>query len=111
MEFGISYKFYNLPSLNCIMYRHTSVVVFGKEVFYGQGINTSLPGRSHVSNQFLEIQLWLIVIQHGTPMQVINMGETALDEDTFNEYLEEMKEHYTADKVSRIWIIINKLNR
>ena len=30
------------------------------------------------------------------------MGETALDEDTFNEYLEEMKEHYTADKVSRI---------
>jgi desumoylating isopeptidase 1 len=37
-------------------------------------------------------------------MQIINMGETALDEDTFNEYLEEMKEHYTADKVSRIWI-------
>ena len=35
-------------------------------------------------------------------MQVINMGETALDEDTFNEYLEEMKEHYTAEKVSRI---------
>ena len=34
-------------------------------------------------------------------MQIINMGETALDEDTFNEYLEEMKEHYTADKVSR----------
>ena len=30
------------------------------------------------------------------------MGETALDEDTFNEYLEEMKEHYTAEKVSRI---------
>lgn len=27
------------------------------------------------------------------------MGETALDEDTFNEYLEEMREHYTADKV------------
>lgn len=37
-------------------------------------------------------------------MQVINMGETALDEDTFNEYLEEMKDHYTADKVSIIWI-------
>ena len=30
------------------------------------------------------------------------MGETSLDEDTFNEYLEEMKEHYTADKVSII---------
>lgn len=25
------------------------MVVFGKEVFYGQGINSTLPGRSHVS--------------------------------------------------------------
>ncbi|KAF9479923.1 thioredoxin family protein [Pholiota conissans] len=61
---------------------HTSVVVFGKEVFYGQGINTTAPGRSH----------------HGSPMQVIDMGETALDEDTFNEYIQEMSQHYTADK-------------
>jgi hypothetical protein len=28
------------------------------------------------------------------------MGETALDEEIFNEYLAEMREHYTADKVS-----------
>lgn len=28
--------------------RHTSVVVFGKEVFYGQGINITAPGQSHV---------------------------------------------------------------
>jgi hypothetical protein len=28
--------------------RHTSVVVFGKEIFYGQGINLTQPGRSHV---------------------------------------------------------------
>lgn len=27
------------------------------------------------------------------------MGETAIDEETFNDYLEEMREHYTADKV------------
>ncbi len=27
------------------------------------------------------------------------MGETALDEDIFNEYIEEMREVYTADKV------------
>ena len=27
------------------------------------------------------------------------MGETAIDEETFNEYLEEMMQHYTADKV------------
>jgi hypothetical protein len=30
---------------------------------------------------------------------VIDIGETALDEDTFDEYLTEIKEHYTADKV------------
>ncbi|KAH0586619.1 hypothetical protein H2248_007839 [Termitomyces sp. 'cryptogamus'] len=61
---------------------HTSVVIFGKEVFYGQGISTTLPGRSH----------------HGAPLQIVDMGETAIDEETFGEYLAEMKEHYTADK-------------
>ncbi|KAJ7147552.1 PPPDE putative peptidase domain-containing protein [Mycena crocata] len=61
---------------------HTSVVVFGKEVFYGQGINTTLPGRSH----------------HGQPLQVVDLGETEIDESTWEEYLEEMREHYTADK-------------
>ena len=56
---GIWYSllFYNLhPLLNCTLYRHTSVVVFGKEVFYGGGINTTLPGRSHVSNHFPKIR-------------------------------------------------------
>ncbi|EIM85886.1 DUF862-domain-containing protein [Stereum hirsutum FP-91666 SS1] len=61
---------------------HTSVVVFGKEIFYGQGILTTAPGRSH----------------HGQPMQIVDMGETALDEETFQEYLNEMRQHYTADK-------------
>ena len=28
--------------------RHTSVVVFGKEIFYGRGICITRPGRSHV---------------------------------------------------------------
>jgi hypothetical protein len=37
--------------------------------------------------------------QYGQPMQVIDMGETALDEQIFEEYLAEMREHYTADKV------------
>lgn len=27
------------------------------------------------------------------------MGETSLDEDTFDEYLMEMKTHYTVEKV------------
>ncbi|KAJ7459714.1 PUL domain-containing protein [Mycena latifolia] len=62
---------------------HTSIVVFGKEVFYGQGINTTAPGRSH----------------HGQPLQIVDLGETAIDEETWEEYLEDMRDHYTADKV------------
>jgi hypothetical protein len=27
------------------------------------------------------------------------MGETGIDQDTFNDYLEELRETYTADKV------------
>ncbi|PCH40280.1 DUF862-domain-containing protein [Wolfiporia cocos MD-104 SS10] len=61
---------------------HTSVVVFGREIFYGQGVCETLPGQSH----------------HGKPLQIVDMGETALDQDTFNEYLTEMRQHYTADK-------------
>ena len=37
--------------------------------------------------------------QHGQPAQVIDIGETALDEQIFEEYLAEMRDHYTADKV------------
>ncbi|KAG9119258.1 hypothetical protein FRC07_005783, partial [Ceratobasidium sp. 392] len=37
-------------------------------------------------------------LQHGQPLQIIDFGETAIDEDTFNEYLTEIREHYTADK-------------
>jgi hypothetical protein len=82
--------------------RHTSVVVFGKEIFYGQGINITLPGKSHVCT--LTGCVRCITdrneLQHGNPHQILDMGETALDEDTFNEYLTEMRDHYTADKVS-----------
>ncbi|KAH9179329.1 DUF862-domain-containing protein [Lactarius sanguifluus] len=62
---------------------HTSVVVFNRELFYGMGIQIAAPGQSH----------------HGQPLQILDMGETALDEEVFEEYLAEMRDHYTADKV------------
>ncbi|KAI9465406.1 DUF862-domain-containing protein [Lactarius psammicola] len=62
---------------------HTSVVVFNREIFYGMGIQITAPGQSH----------------HGQPLQILDLGETALDEQVFEEYLAEMREHYTADKV------------
>jgi PPPDE putative peptidase domain len=33
---------------------HTSVVIFGKEVFYGQGISITAPGKSHVCPIFVK---------------------------------------------------------
>jgi hypothetical protein len=30
------------------------------------------------------------------------MGETSIDQVTFDEYLAEIREHYTADKVSTV---------
>ncbi|CAE6418009.1 unnamed protein product [Rhizoctonia solani] len=51
-------------------------------VWHTSGISTTAPGRSH----------------HGQPLQIIDFGETAIDEETFNDYLHEIREHYTADK-------------
>ncbi|KAF8319661.1 DUF862-domain-containing protein [Clavulina sp. PMI_390] len=61
---------------------HTSIVVFGKEVYYGQGVNVCAPGGSHL----------------GLPLEVHDLGETEIDDGTFWEYIEEMKSHYTAEK-------------
>ncbi|CED82457.1 Uncharacterized conserved protein [Phaffia rhodozyma] len=61
---------------------HTSVVVFGQEVYYGQGILKSKPASTH----------------HGAPLKIIPMGETALDEETWEEYLDGLKDHWTAEK-------------
>ena len=38
--------------------------------------------------------------QHGRPMQILDMGETAIDQETFEEYLAEISDLYTADKAS-----------
>ena len=34
-----------------------------------------------------------------TPLQIIDVGKTALDEQIFEEYLAEMRDHYTAGQV------------
>ncbi|WRT63703.1 uncharacterized protein IL334_000626 [Kwoniella shivajii] len=61
---------------------HTSVVAWGKEIFYGQGILTSNPGMTH----------------HGKPLHVIEMGETEIDQSDFDEYLKSLGEMYTPSK-------------
>lgn len=64
------------------VHRHTSVVVFGREIFYGQGIMEARPGTTH----------------HGQPFQVIDCGTTHIDSDTFQEYLVSLDEAYTPQK-------------
>lgn len=42
----------------------------------------------------------MMVEQHGPPLHKLPMGDTQLDEETFNEYLDGLRDHYRADKVS-----------
>ena len=60
---------------------HTSIVFDGIEYFYGAGVQTSYPGQTH----------------HGRPMEVVKLGKTELPFDVILEYLESLKEVYTAE--------------
>ncbi|GAA5836340.1 hypothetical protein JCM3766R1_003494 [Sporobolomyces carnicolor] len=62
---------------------HTSIVLFGVEIWFGQGIHAKTPpGTTH----------------HGAPRKRIQMGSTQLDRDTFFEYIEGMRETYKAER-------------
>lgn len=60
---------------------HTSIVVGGMEYYFGQGIQTALPGSTH----------------HGQPMERIYLGSTELPTDVIEEYLGSLAEIYTPE--------------
>ena len=60
---------------------HTALVFGGIEYFFGAGVQTSYPGRTH----------------HGRPMEVISMGTTQLPLEVILEYLESLKAIYTIE--------------
>ena len=60
---------------------HTALVFGGVEYFFGAGVQTSYPGRTH----------------HGRPMEVIPMGKTQLPLEVILEYLESLKAIYTME--------------
>ncbi|KAF2138771.1 uncharacterized protein K452DRAFT_276532 [Aplosporella prunicola CBS 121167] len=60
---------------------HTSVVFGGIEYFFGAGVQTCYPGTTH----------------HGRPMEVVPLGKTSLDMDVISEYLDSLKQIYTAE--------------
>ncbi len=86
---------------------HTSVVLWNREIYYGQGIlEVSPPGTTHVSVilsiSFHQVDVYEISSdryrQHGNPVQKIELGTTQIDEATFEEYLDNMRDHYTGEK-------------
>ena len=60
---------------------HTAIVMGGVEYTYDAGVRTVRPGSTHL----------------GKPMQILQMGETRLPEDTILEYLDSLREIYTAE--------------
>ena len=60
---------------------HTSIVFSGTEYFFGQGIQMCRAGMSH----------------HCRPMHVVNLGQTDLPVDVIEDYLEALRETYTAE--------------
>jgi hypothetical protein len=60
---------------------HTSVVIFEREFFYGQGIMSAIPGTT----------------QHGQPIERVDMGTTEIPQEVFMEFMDNMRETYTAD--------------
>lgn len=68
-----------LLGINLDAIYHTSVVVYGKEYYIDQGIKVcSSPGAT----------------KYGVPREVINLGETYVTEDIFQEYLDELNQEF-----------------
>ncbi|KAI8324499.1 DUF862-domain-containing protein, partial [Martensiomyces pterosporus] len=61
---------------------HSSVVVYNTEYFYGQGVMTSAPGST----------------MHGSPVEVVDVGTTYLPKDIVTDYVEGMRQEFSADK-------------
>lgn len=60
---------------------HTSVVVHGAEYYFGQGVLVARPPGSTV---------------HGVPLEVIDLGETSVPRELFEEYIDGLRARYTA---------------
>jgi hypothetical protein len=63
---------------------HTGLVVYGNEYFFSGGIQHEPAGRT----------------PYGTPIKVVDLGETFVPKDVFEMYLEEISPRYTAESYS-----------
>ncbi|KAL4782251.1 PUL domain-containing protein [Aspergillus varians] len=60
---------------------HTSLVFNNVEYYFGQGIQTALPGSTH----------------HGQPMEKVHMGKSELPFEVIEEYLQSLSAIYTPE--------------
>ncbi|KAM0898734.1 hypothetical protein ACQ4PT_021747 [Festuca glaucescens] len=60
---------------------HTGVVVYGKEYFFGGGIQSTAAGAT----------------QYGRPVRVVDLGVTHLPREVFEDYLRDIAPRYTAE--------------
>lgn len=82
--------------------RHTNIVVYGRELGYGYGIIFQQPGQVYVRS-VLRIPLPLadgLLHQEQELIEVINVGETLVDEEAFTEFLVQLADRFTVDNVS-----------
>lgn len=63
---------------------HTGVVVYGREYYFGRGIQEVVAGTA----------------PYGTPMRVVDLGITHIPKDVFEMYLQEITPRYTAETYS-----------
>lgn len=61
---------------------HTSVVVGGKEVFFGQGVSVTAPGGSHF----------------GQPLRRLQLGTTQLSSESIDELLLSLSQEWRAER-------------
>ncbi|KAJ1959935.1 hypothetical protein GGI12_004078 [Dipsacomyces acuminosporus] len=61
---------------------HSSIVVYGTEYFYGQGIMAAVAGRT----------------MHGSPLEVVDLGPTYLPKDVVHDYVNGMRQEFTPEK-------------
>lgn len=60
---------------------HTSLVFNNVEYYFGQGIQTALPGSTH----------------HGQPMEKVHMGKSELPFEVIEEYLQSLSSVYSPE--------------
>lgn len=79
---GLARLYAPMLDLNIDGVWHSAIVVHGREIYFGQGINMFEAGKTHL----------------GPPERKINLGRTELPWEVIEEFIADCSESWTADK-------------